>query len=398
MNRKVCISCNNIINSEEDFEEYLDDSVNKILRNRKYSGLWIHNSCSPSINKYNCIKKKEKENDNVCDNNENENYYKKLKVIVIGKKKYLFDSYNTIAYYYRASHQTFKKQKTSRNILNYIMQKEILVRLNNTEYSEIKKCILNINNYIDKEIIIIDNSFKEKIRNILFKLHSETKFLEVDNLFYKILGYKIDDIEEHKKMLYKSPLSYIEKIKNTHIYHDLKLHFFEKHDKISPSGYWHQMYSEYKYMVKSFLYTKYPLKNMENNIVFTYNNEDKKKVNKYFLTMIIISECNCHYSNKTHFINERVIISLVKPDHSNYYKLDFKPLSDHQIDLITSNNLCCTQEIIDKDDKCPLCYKDYEINEKLIKLKCNHIFCNDKECLKEWLKIKKICPYCNFNL
>ena len=49
MNRKVCISCNNIINSKEDFEEYLDDSVNKILRNRKYSGLWIHKNCSAPI-------------------------------------------------------------------------------------------------------------------------------------------------------------------------------------------------------------------------------------------------------------------------------------------------------------------------------------------------------------
>ena len=88
----------------------------------------------------------------------------------------------------------------------------------------------------------------------------------------------------------------------------------------------------------------------------------------------------------------------MKPDYTNYYRLEFEQLSDHQIDLISNNNILCTQEFIDKDDKCPLCYKDYEINEKLIKLSCNHVFCNDEECLKEWLKIKKICPYCNYKI
>ena len=53
MNQKICIKCNSKINKNQDFEEYLDDSVTKILRNRKYSGLWVHKNCS----KYNDKKK-----------------------------------------------------------------------------------------------------------------------------------------------------------------------------------------------------------------------------------------------------------------------------------------------------------------------------------------------------
>ena len=199
-------------------------------------------------------------------------------------------------------------------------------------------------------------------------------------------------------MLSKSPWSYIEKIKNKKIYNNIQLNFFDQHDQIMLSSYLDHMRSDYKSMIHIFLYEKYPLKNMKNNIVLVYNDEDKKKVNYYYITMIILSDCNCHYSNKIHFINERIIISLVKREYSNFYNLEFKQISDHQIDLITSNNIDCTKEFIKNNEKCPLCYKDYQPDEKLIKLSCNHIFCNDQECLKEWLKIKKICPYCNHDI
>ena len=211
MNRKVCISCNNIINSEEDFEEYLDDSVNKILRNRKYSGLWIHKNCS-GCNKYSVKTKKKSElKDNTdCDID----YYQKLKIINFGKKKYLLDIDNTIAYYYRSSPKTFKKQKTSPYVLDQILKKEIFHHFSienfNIEISDNK--ILKINNFIDNKNININSSFKSKFKPILIKLYYKTKSLEIKNLFYKIFETEIDNLEEHKKMIYKSPYDYIKNI------------------------------------------------------------------------------------------------------------------------------------------------------------------------------------------
>ena len=76
MNRKVCISCNNIITSKEDFEEYLDDSVNKILRNRVYSGLWNHKNCSAPLLAVKTKKKSELKDNTDCDID----YYQKLKI------------------------------------------------------------------------------------------------------------------------------------------------------------------------------------------------------------------------------------------------------------------------------------------------------------------------------
>tara|TARA_Y100000991_G_C21960445_1_gene344187 strand:+ start:568 stop:1764 length:1197 start_codon:yes stop_codon:yes gene_type:complete len=398
MNRKICISCNNIINSKEDFEEYLDDSVNKILRNRKYSGLWIHKNC-PGYNKCSLTTENSESKDNI---NYDIDYYQKLKIINFGKKKYLFDIDNNIAYYYRSSPKTFKKQRASSYVLDQILKKDIFHHFSIENFS-IKNShneILKINNFIDNKIININSSsFKSKFKPILIKLYYKTKSLEIKNLFHKIFETGIDDLEEHKKMIYKCPYYYIKKILNTELYEEIKLIFFHKGDKINLSQQCHNIDSNYGYMIENFLYKKYyPSKNMKNNVVLVYNEEDKKKDEKYFFTMVVISECNCSYSKNKHFINERIIISLVKHDYYPGYKLEFKQLSDHQVDLITSNNITCTKDFMKDNDKCPLCYKDYEIGEKLIKLSCNHVFCSDEECLKEWLKIKKICPYCNYKI
>lgn len=44
------------------------------------------------------------------------------------------------------------------------------------------------------------------------------------------------------------------------------------------------------------------------------------------------------------------------------------------------------------DDICSICLEKLNIN-KVIKLKCNHLF--HEKCIQQWLSIKNICPLCN---
>ena len=56
--------------------------------------------------------------------------------------------------------------------------------------------------------------------------------------------------------------------------------------------------------------------------------------------------------------------------------------------LIKSNEV----EIISKDVICPICLDNFSINNIFCKLECSHIICFN--CLKNWVKIKPICPIC----
>ena len=45
---------------------------------------------------------------------------------------------------------------------------------------------------------------------------------------------------------------------------------------------------------------------------------------------------------------------------------------------------------------CPICLEDININEKIIKLSCNH--CYHKSCLLPWINVNKTCPMCRIDI
>ena len=45
---------------------------------------------------------------------------------------------------------------------------------------------------------------------------------------------------------------------------------------------------------------------------------------------------------------------------------------------------------------CVICLERYQKNDKIVTLKCNHIF--HIECIEEWFKSKKSCPLCRLSL
>jgi len=55
-----------------------------------------------------------------------------------------------------------------------------------------------------------------------------------------------------------------------------------------------------------------------------------------------------------------------------------------------------TQYLVAEDEDCSVCYCDFEVNDKLRKLPCNHVF--HKECVDPWLLNRfKRCPLCQRN-
>lgn len=49
-------------------------------------------------------------------------------------------------------------------------------------------------------------------------------------------------------------------------------------------------------------------------------------------------------------------------------------------------------KMINVENFCSICWYEYNINEKICILPCNHIF--HTKCIIEWSKRKKECPFC----
>ena len=50
----------------------------------------------------------------------------------------------------------------------------------------------------------------------------------------------------------------------------------------------------------------------------------------------------------------------------------------------------------DNFKECIICLEDMKYNEKLILVKCSHIY--HKECLEKWIKKNNVCPLCDIKI
>lgn len=50
----------------------------------------------------------------------------------------------------------------------------------------------------------------------------------------------------------------------------------------------------------------------------------------------------------------------------------------------------------DEDNDCTICLEEFNNDEEIIKLKCNHLF--HLKCIDDWIKKNQSCPLCRVNL
>jgi len=70
------------------------------------------------------------------------------------------------------------------------------------------------------------------------------------------------------------------------------------------------------------------------------------------------------------------------------------PTPNHIIQSLPTIKVTLAQ--LATNTSCPICFVDYEPNEELVKLPCNHLY--HKQCILSWLKLKSTCPTCRLDL
>jgi E3 ubiquitin-protein ligase RNF115/126 len=94
---------------------------------------------------------------------------------------------------------------------------------------------------------------------------------------------------------------------------------------------------------------------------------------------------------------ENIINFLMANDPNKYgnppaSKDEVEKLEKIKVDTSNLNILCKNAG----ENSCSICQDDYEIDNNLIKLPCNHYFHDD--CIMPWLKERNSCPTCRFEL
>jgi Ring finger domain len=73
---------------------------------------------------------------------------------------------------------------------------------------------------------------------------------------------------------------------------------------------------------------------------------------------------------------------------------EIEKLPSFQYNIVTMNDDCQLRE--DSEVKCLICQANYEYDDILLRLPCNHCF--HKDCVTQWLSEKDVCPYCRTSI
>jgi hypothetical protein len=99
--------------------------------------------------------------------------------------------------------------------------------------------------------------------------------------------------------------------------------------------------------------------------------------------------------------NVRLPLIIYEPNHDHDYNDDYNSNnddynSDNDNQELNDSVLISVSEENIKDDICVICFLNLNQEPDVIQTICNHQY--HKNCITQWINIKKCCPLCKFNL
>ena len=147
--------------------------------------------------------------------------------------------------------------------------------------------------------------------------------------------------------------------------------------------------NEYNIIKKIKCYLKilnYSLENI-NSIIFKFY--EKHNLHKY-ITLETINSVK--FENSSHFVFSLITYNLYRIYEDGLNNLTANTLNNTEFDNLMSYEL--TE---DKNDVCTICLEELNVSNKVIELKCSHIY--HYNCIEQYLKkYNCVCPVCKISL
>jgi hypothetical protein len=131
--------------------------------------------------------------------------------------------------------------------------------------------------------------------------------------------------------------------------------------------------------------------NFENNNDINYNNNVyERNFHNHFS-----DEDNSYYPSQSQDLDNSNL------DYEDLVELDenvYHPLPKQYVDMLGEENLtpALFSKLNEENKKCMVCLEDFEVNQKIIRLPCFHIF-HVQEIFK-WFERNKTCPFCRMDV
>ncbi|CAF3880932.1 unnamed protein product, partial [Rotaria sp. Silwood1] len=101
-------------------------------------------------------------------------------------------------------------------------------------------------------------------------------------------------------------------------------------------------------------------------------------------------------SRDRHNRNIQNIEENFRSEHNEDESIRKKGLTQHQINILPIEKFRSTTNKNDEENKCGVCWDEFELNQTLRRLTCLHLY--HKQCIDPWLQRNNQCPICLLNI
>lgn len=138
-----------------------------------------------------------------------------------------------------------------------------------------------------------------------------------------------------------------------------------------------------------------PFSYYSNTIIDTNYNSNNENEVQYYSNTIIEPNYSIRIINISNLLGDEYFNRLFEEEYEYQTALEE---SNNDQELVRNENQILNMSSVKfknvktKDNNCTICCTQFENNDSVILLNCNHIF--HKECINEWIHYKAECPLC----